>query len=212
SVVRRWPLGDAGTPLQHSGDASHAGAECAGPAADPRLGDSAVAHGAYSRPPESSGARLPAAGERRGPAGDADRDPAEFPRRAELHLLGSRAQFPLRIDAHQHFTREYSPDLLAPILKRNRFDATVLIGGADWEAYAGAEIVRAVVVALDLADPCLPHVLDRLQRHPKFRGAMYGFEDGSLPSGLEELARRKLTLDLPPRPELAAAIAERFPE
>ncbi len=47
--------------------------------------------------------------------------------------------------------------------------------------------------------------------HPKFRGVWYAFEGDPLPSGLAELARRDLTLDLPPRPELVPAIAERFP-
>ena len=32
-----------------------------------------------------------------------------------------------RIDAHQHFTREYLPSLLFPILKRNRFDGSVVV-------------------------------------------------------------------------------------
>jgi L-fuconolactonase len=118
----------------------------------------------------------------------------------------------LRIDAHQHFTAEYSPALLYPILKRNRFDATVLVTDADWGDWADAEYVRAVVVAVDLSAPDLPHLLDRLQQHPKFRGVSGSFDASALPDGLAELARRQLTLDLPPRPELVPVIAERFPD
>jgi L-fuconolactonase len=117
----------------------------------------------------------------------------------------------LRIDSHQHFTPEYSPALLAPILKRNRFEGTVLVAGIDWEDYCEAEFVRAVVVAADLGSPDFPHALDHLQRNPKFRGVYCPFDAAPLPAGLAELARRDLTLDLPPRPELVPAIAERFP-
>jgi L-fuconolactonase len=117
----------------------------------------------------------------------------------------------LRIDSHQHFTPEYSPALLLPILKRNRFDATVMVGGADLLPFASSDVVKAFVVDADLCSPDLPRLLDDLQRHPKFRGVCYDFEGASVPPGLSELARRDLTLDLPARPEFVPAIAERFP-
>ena len=117
----------------------------------------------------------------------------------------------MRIDSHQHFTPEYSPQLLHPILKRNRFDATVMVGSAQLLACSSADFVKAVVLQLDLAAPDLPHRLDALQRHSKFRGVCYPFDGDSLPAGLSELARRDLTLDLPPRPELVPVLAERFP-
>ncbi|MBS1858211.1 MAG: amidohydrolase family protein [Acidobacteria bacterium] len=117
----------------------------------------------------------------------------------------------MRIDSHQHFTAEYSPDLLRPILKRNRFDAGVLVGGAEAMPFAAADFVVAVVVEADLAAESLPFQLDEFQRHPKFRGVCYPFDGDPLPSGLAELARRGLTLDLPPRPELVPAIAARYP-
>lgn len=117
----------------------------------------------------------------------------------------------MRIDSHQHFTPEYSPQLLFPILKRNRFDATVLVGPPGLLPFADAELVRAFVAELDLAAPDLPRLLDRLQLHPKFRGVCYSFEGDPLPAGLAELARRNLTLDLPPLPALVPAIAERYP-
>ncbi len=116
----------------------------------------------------------------------------------------------MRIDSHLHFTGEYTPDLLWPILKRNRFEAGVLVGGAELLPLA-AEFVAAVVVEADLASPDLPYLLDGWQRHPKFRGVCYAFDGDPLPCGLAELARRGLTLDLPPRPSLVPAIAGRYP-
>ena len=117
----------------------------------------------------------------------------------------------MRIDSHQHFTQEYSPALLHPILKRNRFDATVAVGSADLLAWSSFDFILAFVVQVDLLSPALPHLLDNLQREPKFRGVHYDFEGDPLPTGLSEIARRDLTLDLPPRPELVPAIAEGFP-
>jgi len=119
----------------------------------------------------------------------------------------------LRIDSHQHFTDEYSPELLFPILKRNRFEGTVLVEESPRSLTVAAqfEFVRAVVVPMDLCAPDLAHTLDELQKHPKFRGVWYAFEGDALPPGLDELARRDLSLDMPPRPELVPAIAGRFP-
>jgi L-fuconolactonase len=117
----------------------------------------------------------------------------------------------LRIDSHQHFTPEYSPALLHPILKRNRFDATVAVGRANLLEYSSFDFILAFVVEVDLLSPGLPRLLDEFQRDPKFRGVTYSFAAEGLPGGLSELARRDLTLDLPPRPELVPAIASRFP-
>ena len=115
----------------------------------------------------------------------------------------------MRIDSHQHFTPEYSPDLLYPILKRNRFDATVCVCDAGLPAdISGHDFIRAIIVETDLASPDLPYLLDRLQLHPKFRGL---YSDRPADPGLHELARRDLTLDLPPRPDLIPPIAGRFP-
>jgi L-fuconolactonase len=86
-----------------------------------------------------------------------------------------------------------------------------MVGGAELLAYSSAEFVKAFVIEADLADPKLPHLLDNLQLNPKFRGVCYSFDVDPLPPGLSELARRDLTLDLPPRPELVPAIADQFP-
>jgi L-fuconolactonase len=96
-----------------------------------------------------------------------------------------------RIDSHQHFTREYLPSLLFPILKRNRFDASVVVVNVPsidetrWLLGLAAEhdFIQAVVGWADLADPRVGEVLDEHQRHPKFRGVCYWFE-GELPQGL----------------------------
>jgi L-fuconolactonase len=122
-----------------------------------------------------------------------------------------------RIDSHQHFTREYLPSLLLPILKRNRFDGSVVVAGIPsvaetrWLLSLAAEhhFIRAVVGWADLADPRVGEVLDEYQRHPKFRGVCYAFE-GELPPGLAELQRRGLTLDV--SAGFTLAIVERYPQ
>lgn len=122
-----------------------------------------------------------------------------------------------RIDSHQHFTREYLPSLLFPILKRNRFDGSVAVAHVPsvedtrWLLTLAAEhdFIRAVVGWADLADPRVGDVLDEFQRHPKFRGICYRFES-ELPPGLVELARRGLTLDV--TSGFTPDIAEAFPE
>ena len=121
-----------------------------------------------------------------------------------------------RIDSHQHFTRAYLPSLLFPILKRNRFDGSVVVASRPsvpetrWLLDLAAEhdFIRAVVGWADLADPRVGEVLDEYQRHPKFRGVCYWFE-GQLPQGLGELPQRGLTLDV--SAGFTRAIVEGFP-
>src|SRR5207302_7775051 len=115
----------------------------------------------------------------------------------------------MRIDAHQHFTAGYTPDLLVPILKRNRFEGSVVVCGEHdaprhFQLAAEHDFIRAVVGWADLADPHLGRVLDEYQRHVKFRGitapAGHDLPEGmiaGLIEGLAELERRNLTLDLP---------------
>ncbi|MGD0778880.1 MAG: amidohydrolase family protein [Candidatus Solibacter sp.] len=122
-----------------------------------------------------------------------------------------------RIDSHQHFTPEYTPSLLFPILRRNRFDGTVAIAQGPsvdetrWLLSLASEhdFIRAVVGWADLADPRLGEVLDEYQRHPKFRGVCFTFA-GELPPGLGELQRRGLTLDV--SAGFTPAIVETYPE
>jgi L-fuconolactonase len=121
-----------------------------------------------------------------------------------------------RIDSHQHFTAEYLPSLLLPILKRNRFDGSVAVANRPsveetrWllSLAAGHDFIRAVVGWADLADPRVGELLDEFQRHAKFRGVCYAFA-GELPPGLAEVERRGLTLDV--SSGFTPAIAEQFP-
>jgi L-fuconolactonase len=123
---------------------------------------------------------------------------------------------PPRIDSHQHFTREYLPSLLGPILKRNRFDGSVAVANSPnveetrWLLSLASEhrFIRAVVGWADLADPRVGDLLDQYRLHPKFRGVCYSFA-GELPPGLAELERRGLTLDV--SSGFTPAIVERFP-
>jgi len=116
----------------------------------------------------------------------------------------------LRIDSHQHFTAKHTPDLLFPILKRNRFDASVVVGSREnvvphFELAASHAFIRGVVAWADLDDPNIGATLDTFQRHSKFRGVT-----GPIGAGLAELPRRNLTLDLPDL-ALVPQIAERHP-
>ena len=121
-----------------------------------------------------------------------------------------------RIDSHQHFTRDYTPSLLFPILRRNRFDGSVVVAShpsvqeTRWllELASQYDFIRAVVGWADLADPLVGAVLDEYQRHPKFRGVCSAFEE-ELPPGLGELERRGLTLDV--SAGFTPAIVERHP-
>jgi L-fuconolactonase len=124
----------------------------------------------------------------------------------------------LRLDSHQHFTHEYLPSLLFPILKRNRFDATIAVTKLEtvedtrWllEQSAQHDFIAGVVGWADPADPGLPGLLDDYQRYPKFRGLVCS-SPANPPAGLAELDRRGLSLDLHPHLAAVPQIAERYP-
>jgi L-fuconolactonase len=107
----------------------------------------------------------------------------------------------VRIDSHQHFTREFPPSLLEPILKRNRFQGTVAVTKIHsveetrWllALASGHDFIRAVVGWADLNLPGVSAVLDEYQRHPKFRGLIW---QGNAAPGMAELACRGFSLDL----------------
>ncbi len=136
-----------------------------------------------------------------------------------------------RIDAHQHFwevgrfpyewmpqppsplCRDYLPGDLAPILERNRFDGTVAVqaahdlGETEWLLALAAQnpIIRGVVGWVDLTDPRVGEVLDRLQRNPMFKGVRHMVQDEPDPEwllrddvicGLREVETRDLSYDL----------------
>ncbi|HXB69610.1 MAG TPA: amidohydrolase family protein [Candidatus Acidoferrales bacterium] len=110
----------------------------------------------------------------------------------------------MRLDAHQHFTAVYTPDLLLPILKRNRFEGGVVVcravggtasgpvggtpQGSDDTAWhfqlaAAHDFIRGVVAWADLDDPGIGALLDEYQRHPKFRGLTGPINTGSPDTG-----------------------------
>ena len=154
----------------------------------------------------------------------------------------------MRIDAHQHFwnvdlfeyawmPREshlrgnYLPDLLWRILKRSRFEGSVVVQAntildeTRWllDLAESTEFVRAVVGWVDLTDPNLGATLDELQRRPKFKAVRHPVHDESddnwllrpdVLRGLAELARRDLPYDLLLRPKhlpLVPRLAESVP-
>lgn len=156
----------------------------------------------------------------------------------------------MRIDAHQHFwdvsrfrypwmpegesplRRNFLPHNLEPILKRNRFDgsvvvqANVVIEETRWllELAERHEFIRGVVGWVGLTDPSVGATLDELQRHPKFKGVRHLVHDEpdvnwlmreDVLRGLGELARRGIPYDLllrPPHLPLVPRVAERVPE
>ncbi len=156
----------------------------------------------------------------------------------------------MRIDAHQHFwdpvlfpyswmppepsplRRPLLPEILGPVLANNRFDGSILIQAttvpeeADWLLSLASqhEFILGVVAWVDLTDPHLGKTLDRLQRHPKFKGVRHPVHDEpddrwllrpDVLQGLDELARRKLPFDLllfPKHLSLIPQLAEGVPE
>jgi len=156
----------------------------------------------------------------------------------------------MRIDAHQHFwdlerfeypwmppppsplAFSFLPQHLRPILKRNKFDGSVAVQAkASMEETAWLldlasenDFILGVVAWVDLTDPRLGETLDRLQRHPKFKGVRHPVHDepdvnwvlrDDVLRGLRELAKRGLPYDLlfrPPHLPLIPRIAERAPE
>lgn len=127
----------------------------------------------------------------------------------------------MRIDAHQHFLdhgrfgyprlaagpslfeKDYTPEHVSSILKRNRFDGLIAVAATEstaetrWllEVAREHEMVMGIVGWVDVNDPELPHVLDDLQRHPKFKGIQCGVFDGSSDAALREVAERDLALE-----------------
>jgi L-fuconolactonase len=116
----------------------------------------------------------------------------------------------LRIDSHHSFSERYTLEYLDSILKRNRFDGSVLVAPPFAIGLGLPEIVRGIVVVLDLRDPQLPYILDEYQRHPRFKGVCHHFT-GDIPDGLGELERRGIPLDAIAALGLIPRIVDRFP-
>jgi len=109
----------------------------------------------------------------------------------------------LRIDAQHSYSDRHPLDYLEHILKRNRFDGSVLLT-SEIPAIL-PDYVRALIVGVDRIDP---RRLDEWQLHPRFRGVAC-----SLPAdNLEELQGRRLTLDVTAGAEHISGVLARFPE
>lgn len=156
----------------------------------------------------------------------------------------------MRIDAHQHFwdvsrfrypwmpegesplRRNFLPGDLEPILKRNRFEgsvvvqANVVLDETRWLLGLAEqhEFIRGVVGWVDLTEESVGTTLDELQKHAKFKGVRHLVHDEAdvnwllredVLRGLGELARRGIPYDLllrPPHLPLVPRVAERVPE
>jgi len=156
----------------------------------------------------------------------------------------------MRIDAHQHFwdihrlqypwmhtgesplRRNYLPPDLEPILKRNRFDGSVVVQAnvvleeTHWllELAGQHDFIRGVVGWVDLTDPRVGATLDELQRDRKFKGVRHLVHDEpdvnwllreDVVRGLGELARRGIPYDLllrPPHLPLVPRLCEGVPD
>jgi L-fucono-1,5-lactonase len=161
----------------------------------------------------------------------------------EDHAMGAT------IDAHQHFweldrlhydwptpdleaiCRDFGPEDLKPHLDACAIDAAVIVQAhhsveeAQWLLSLTDEHdwLVGVVGWIDLADPNVGVVLDRLGHHPKFVGVRHIWHDEpndnwimqpEVLRGLSELARRDIPYDLlvkPPHLELVPQIARAVP-
>ena len=118
----------------------------------------------------------------------------------------------MRLDAHHSFSARYPLATLATILKRNRFEGSILVSEPP-DFAALPEFVRGVVIVSDRVEGRL---LDEYQRHARFRGlccraAEPAAPAAGLPENLHELERRGLSLDLKNGLPCVPALAERFP-
>ena len=107
----------------------------------------------------------------------------------------------MRLDAHHSFSPRYPLAVLDTILKRNRFDGSILVASSIPEVLPS--FVRGVIVEAPSVDP---HALDRLQLHPLFRGPCTASGD------FAELTRRNLTLDFSGPLTQLPPIAEAHPD
>ncbi len=111
----------------------------------------------------------------------------------------------MRIDSHHSCSERYPLAHLETILKRNRFEGSVLVAEPPPEI---PEFVRGIVVPV--AGPIFPAELDRLQRLPKFRGVQLNMA-GGIPDGLDEIWRRGLRVDVTDGLHLVPEIMRRHP-
>ena len=100
----------------------------------------------------------------------------------------------MRIDSHHSFSERYPLDHLESILKRNRFEGSILFG----EPLPTPDFVQGIVVP--------SHCRDRAGE-PKVCGVQHDFASGEIPGWLEGVPR----LDVLHGLSLVPQIAERYP-
>jgi L-fuconolactonase len=156
----------------------------------------------------------------------------------------------MRIDSHQHFwdlnkltypwmppkpnvlAKNYLPTDLKPILDTNRFDGCVTVQAAQVDAEAEWMLsladeypfIKGVVAWVDLKDPNVGGRLDRLQKHPRFKGVRHIIHDEpdekwalqpEVIRGLKELEHRDIPYDLllkPPHLPIVPPLIEALPK
>lgn len=103
----------------------------------------------------------------------------------------------MRIDAHHSYSERYPLDHLETILKRNRFEGSVLVG----PLAAAPDFVRGIVVPA-------AEWRDEFTQHPKFRGVLTTQAHG-LP--WNELEARRIPVDFAGPLAGAAELAAHYP-
>ena len=97
----------------------------------------------------------------------------------------------MRIDSHHGFSTRYPIDNLDSILKRNRFDGSILVG----VPCPTPDFVKGIVAPLGHTD------------HLKVCGIIHDFASGEIPGGLDQIDR----LDVLHGLRLVPEIAQRYP-
>ena len=97
----------------------------------------------------------------------------------------------MRIDSHHGFSAHYPIQNLDSILKRNRFEGSILVGMPG----PTPDFVKGIVAPLGHAD------------HAKVCGVIHDFASGEIPSGLDQIA----CLDVLHGLALVPEIAQRYP-
>lgn len=93
----------------------------------------------------------------------------------------------MRIDSHHGFSGHYPIENLDSILKRNRFDGSILVGLPG----PTPDFVKGIVVPPGHTD------------HPKVCGVIHDFASGEIPVGLDQIERLDVLHGLSLIPEIA---------
>ncbi len=107
----------------------------------------------------------------------------------------------MRIDAHHSFSERYPLAHLETILKRNRFEGSILCGSLT----ETPDFVRGIIVpAADWSEACLDH--------PKFRGVQVSLIPALPDPFFDSLARRRIPVDVAGALAEIPRLAEYYPD